>query len=412
MQYGLIGEHLGHSYSCRIHAAIADYRYELCELSPDALAPFLRARDFRGVNVTIPYKQQVIPLLDEISASAACIGAVNTIVNRGGRLYGYNTDFDGMTALFRHAGISAAEKKALILGTGGTSNTAAAVLEHLGASAVLRVSRSGRNGALTYEQAARLHADTQLIVNATPAGMFPNESQSPVELSTFPALEGVIDAVYHPLRTNLVLDAQARGIPAAGGLYMLAAQAVYASAHFLSKAPEPALIDLAYRTVLQAKRNLVLIGMPSSGKTIVGRLLAKRTGRPFLDTDAQIVSEIGMPISDYFAAHGEAAFRRAECAVVAKAARACGSIIATGGGAVLDPENVRALARTGVLIFLDRAPERLCPTDDRPLAASREAITALYTRRYPLYQAAADLCADADGTPEQTAEWIRKELSL
>lgn len=412
MQYGLIGEHLGHSYSCRIHAAIANYHYELCELSPEALAPFLRARDFRGINVTIPYKQQVIPLLDEVSASAARIGAVNTIVNRGGRLYGYNTDFDGMAALFRHAGISAAGKKALILGTGGTSNTAAAVLEHLGASAVLRVSRSGRNGAITYEQAARLHADAQLIVNTTPAGMFPNEAQTPVGLSAFPALEGVIDAVYHPLRTNLVLDAQARGIPAAGGLYMLAAQAVYASAHFLGKAPEPALIDLAYRTVLEAERNLVLIGMPSSGKTTVGRLLAEGTGRPFLDTDAQVVSALGMPIADYFAAHGEAAFRRAEHTVIAEAARARGSVIATGGGAVLDPENVRALARTGVLIFLDRAPERLCPTDDRPLAASREAITALYTRRYPLYQAAADLRADADGTPEQTVQWIRKELSL
>lgn len=412
MQYGLIGEHLGHSYSCRIHAAIADYPYALCELPPDKLESFFRARDFRGVNVTIPYKQRVIPLLDRISESAARIGAVNTVVNRGGLLYGYNTDFDGMVALLRHAGIPVAAKKALILGTGGTSNTAAAVLEYLGASSVLRVSRSGRNGAIRYEQAMHRHADAQLIVNTTPAGMFPNETQTPVDLSAFPALEGVLDAVYHPLRTNLVLDAQARGIPAAGGLYMLAAQAVYASAFFQDQPPEPALIDRAYRTVQQAEQNLVLIGMPSSGKTTVGRLLAARTGRPFLDTDEQFVSKTGIPIPDYFAAHGEAAFRRVEREVIAEAARARGSIIATGGGAVLCAENVRALARTGVLIFLDRAPERLCPTADRPLAASREALAQLYAQRYPLYRAAADLRTDANAAPEQTADAIIKELSL
>ena len=412
MQYGLIGEHLGHSYSCRIHAAIADYRYDLCELSPEALEPFLRKRDFRGINVTIPYKQKVIPLLNYVSAAAERIGAVNTIVNRNGKLYGYNTDFDGMAALFQHVGISVARKKAMILGTGGTSNTAAAVLEHLGASVVLRVSRSGRNGAITYEQAAQMHTDVQLIVNTTPAGMFPNEALTPIDLSFFPLLEGVIDAVYNPLRSNFVLNAQARGIPASGGLYMLAAQAVYASAHFLDKEPDSALIDLAYRTVLQAERNIVLVGMPSSGKTTVGRLLAERTSRPFIDTDMQVVSKIGMPIPDYFAAYGEPAFRRAEHEVITEAARAHGSVISTGGGVVLDPENVRALARTGVLVFLDRSPEHLCPTDDRPLAASREAINALYTQRYPLYQAAADFCANADGTPEKTTEWIRKELSL
>ena len=223
MTCGLIGRRLGHSYSPQIHRALADYDYKLWELEPEELETFFRRRDFAGVNVTIPYKQAVIPLLDELSETARAIGAVNTVVRRGGKLYGDNTDFAGMAALIRRIVLSLEGKKVLILGTGGTSKTAVAVARSLGAAEVYRLSRSGRDGALTYEDAARLHADADVLINTTPGGMYPAVEGCPVALDAFPNLSGVVDAVYNPLRTNLVLQARSRGIPAEGGLYMLAA---------------------------------------------------------------------------------------------------------------------------------------------------------------------------------------------
>ena len=409
MQYGLIGEHLSHSYSCEIHAKIADYRYELCELRPEEVGPFLERRAFRAINVTIPYKQTVIPYLDEISPEAERIGAVNTIVNRDGRLYGHNTDFAGMAALVRHAGIEVRGRKVLILGTGGTSRTAAAVMESLGAGQVLRVSRRDGTDTVRYEDAARLHADAQIIVNTTPVGMYPKDEGCPIDPALFPQLRGVLDAIYHPLRTNLVLDAQERGLPAEGGLYMLAAQAVYASAAFLGREPDPALIDTAFRAVRSGKRNLVLTGMPSAGKTTVGRALAALTGREFVDTDAEIVGRIGMPIADYFARAGEPAFRAVEREVIAEQSRRDGIVLATGGGSVLDGRNVRALRRNGLVVFLDRSPDKLTATSDRPLSSDPEALRRLYRERYALYCRAADLHLSADGRPEEIALAIQKE---
>lgn len=411
MKYGLIGEHLTHSYSCEIHAQIADYDYELCELAPEELADFLRRREFVGINVTIPYKQAVMPYLDEISETAQSIGAVNTIVNRGGRLYGDNTDFAGMLALARHACVELRGKKVLVLGTGGASKTALALAEHMGARSVLSVSRSGRGG-ISYEQAVTEHSDAQIIINATPAGMYPNVDGRAIDPDAFRGLEGVLDAVYNPLRSNLVLDAQRRRIPAAGGLYMLAAQAVYASAVFLDIEPREALIDEAYRRVKSAKQNIVLIGMPSSGKTTVGRILSERTGAPLADTDEHIVSDIGMPIAEYFARFGEAAFRQKEKETVAALASQGGRIIATGGGAVLDGDNVRALKRNGVIVFLDRDTSNLIATDDRPLSSKREALEKLYDERIGIYRAASELRVNANMTPEAEADFIIKELGL
>ena len=277
MKCGLIGRKLGHSYSPRIHKVLADYDYHLWELEPEQLEAFLHGRDFVGINVTIPYKQSVIPFLDEISDRAKTIGAVNTIVNRQGRLYGDNTDFFGMTALIGRLQLELSGKKVLILGTGGTSRTARAAALHLGAAEVYRLSRSGREGAITYEQAAALHKDAACVINTTPCGMYPAVEDCPLDLDSFPYLEGVVDAVYNPLRTNLVLAAQKRGIAAEGGLYMLAAQAAYASALFRGCEATAAEIDLAYQTVRYQMENIVLIGMPSSGKTTVGRLLAEKT---------------------------------------------------------------------------------------------------------------------------------------
>ena len=409
MQYGLIGEHLSHSYSCEIHAAIADYRYELLELRPEEVGPFLQKRDFRAINVTIPYKQDVIPYLDGISEEARRIGAVNTIVNRDGRLYGTNTDFAGMRELVRYAGIDVSGRKVLILGTGGTAKTARAVMESLGAAAILPVSRKSGGGAVSYEEAVRLHGDAQIIVNTTPVGMYPKTGDRPIDPALFPKLEGVLDAIYHPLRTNLVLDAQELGVPACGGLYMLAAQAVFASAVFLEKEPDPELIRTAYGTVRFGKQNLVLIGMPSAGKTTVGQRLAELTGREFADTDRIIVDRIGMPIADYFAEHGEASFRAIEREVIGELSDRSGIVLATGGGAVLDPRNVRALRRNGCVVFLDRSPEKLAATPDRPLSSSPEALEKLYRQRYELYRKAADLHIYADGTPDEAAKIILED---
>ena len=411
MKYGLIGEHLKHSYSCEIHAQIADYEYELHEIPPSGLGGFLKKREFNAINVTIPYKQDVIPYLDEISDTAKRIGAVNTIVNRNGRLYGDNTDFAGMLALAKHIGVDMKGRKVLILGTGGASKTGHALAEYMGAQSVYYVSRSGKDVSISYEQAVTEHSEAQIIINATPVGMFPKQDGRPIDISAFPKLEGVIDAIYNPLRTNLILDAQERGIPAEGGLYMLSAQAVHASAVFRDIPLDESLVDKAFKSVKNDKQSIVLIGMPSSGKTTVGRILAEKCGKQLADTDEYIVRKIGMPISDFFAKHGEAEFRKIEKETVAELSATGGRIIATGGGAVLDAENVRALKQNGVLVFLDRRPENLIATDDRPLASRRSALEKLYAERYDIYCAAAELHIDANTTPEAEADAVLKELA-
>lgn len=410
MKYGLIGEHLTHSYSCEIHAQIADYEYELCELSPEEVGPFLEKRDFCAINVTIPYKQTVMPYLDEISETAQRIGAVNTIVNRGGVLYGDNTDFAGMRALSEHIGVSLAGKKVLILGTGGASKTAQALAKFMGAEEYYCVSRFGRDGSITYEKAIAEHSDAQVIINATPVGMFPRSAGRPIDISAFPALEGVLDAIYNPLRTNLVLDAQERGLPAAGGLYMLSAQAVHASAVFRGIDVDPMLIDKAYKSVKTSKQNIVLVGMPSSGKTTVGGILAEKTGLELADTDEYIVKKIGMPIADYFAKYGEAEFRKIEKETIAELSGTGGKVIATGGGAVLDKDNIRALKQNGVIVFLDRALGNLVATDDRPLSSGRDKLERLYAERYDIYKACAEVHIDANTTPEAEVNAILEAI--
>ena len=412
MKYGLIGEHLGHSYSREIHAQVADYDYELCEVAPEELDSFLRKAEFRAINVTIPYKQSVIPYLSYISPQAESIGAVNTVVNRDGKLWGYNTDFAGMEALIARMGLSLRGKKVLILGTGGTSKTARAVCESAGAREILKVSRRASGEAVSYEKAVSGHGDAEILINTTPVGMYPRCGEAPIDLAHFPGLEGVVDAVYNPLRTRLVQAGQERGVPAEGGLYMLAGQGVCASAIFLGKEFDPALTEGVYRAILGRKQNIVLIGMPSCGKTTVGRLLAERCGRRLIDTDEKIVERLGEPIADFMARNGEAAFRDVEQEVVAGVADESGCVIATGGGAVLRQENLRLLRQNGLLVFLDRPLEQRMPTADRPLSASREALERRYRERYGLYVAAADLVVDASGAIEDEVETIRKEMGI
>ncbi|MBE6037362.1 MAG: shikimate dehydrogenase [Clostridiales bacterium] len=423
MKYGLIGEHLPHSFSKVIHEAIGGYEYQLKELAPAELDAFLKAKDFTGINVTIPYKQAVIPYLNSISETAKAIGAVNTIVNVDGKLWGHNTDFGGMKALMEKEGIDPDGKKVLIFGTGGTSKTASAAAKAMGASQVLRASRSGKEGALTYEQAYELCGDVEIIINTTPCGMFPKAGEVPADLSRFPRLSGLVDAIYNPLNTELVLQAKKRGIPASGGLYMLVAQAVLASEAFLDPSPETLhrigtagakistavleLTDRIYGKLLAEKQNIVLIGMPGSGKTTVGKLLAEHTGRPLLDSDEEIVKRHGS-ITAIFARYGEQTFRDFESEVIAELSARNGIILSTGGGAILRPENVDALSRNGVLYYLDRPLEQLLPTEDRPLASSREAIEARYRERSHLYRAAAHQIIPNGSSAEDAAAEIER----
>ncbi|MBQ4578951.1 MAG: AAA family ATPase [Clostridia bacterium] len=410
MEYGLIGEKLPHSFSKEIHEKLAGYDYQLKELTPAQLPGFLQKKDFKGINVTIPYKQDVIPYLDEIDPKAAAIGAVNTIVNREGKLYGYNTDYDGMVALVRHSGLSLEGKSVLILGTGGTSKTAMAVAADLGAADVRRVSRSGKEGAISYEEAQRL--PVQILINTTPAGMYPNPDGQPMDLSRFGWLEGVLDAVYNPLRTRLVLQARDNRARAQSGLYMLVAQAAAACELFLGKPLPAGAMDRVYRQIHGEKQNIVLTGMPGSGKSTVGRILARDMGREFVDVDNEIIRLAKLPISEIFARRGEAYFRDLESQAIAAVSQRTGLVIATGGGAILREENVRHLRQNGRLYFLDRPIESILPTDDRPLCRDREALEQRYRERYTRYNVTADTRIPVEGSADAVAAAIGEEFLI
>lgn len=410
MKYGLIGEKLGHSFSREIHQRLGGYDYRLQELTPAQLPAFLEKRDFRGINVTIPYKQTVIPLLDEVDPKAAAIGAVNTIVNRRGRLCGYNTDYDGMAALARHAGLTLKNKNVLILGTGGTSRTAMTVAADLGAAEIRRVSRTGRGDAITYEQAADL--PVQVLINTTPCGMYPGCDGQPMDLSRFGWLEGVLDAVYNPLRTRLVLQARDNGARGQGGLYMLVAQAAAACRLFLDRPLPDGALDSVYRAIHGQKQNIVLTGMPGSGKSTVGRVLARQLGRELVDTDTEIIRLAKKPIPEIFAQRGERGFRDLESQVIQEVSRRTGLVIATGGGAILREENVRSLRQNGRIYFLDRPAEDILPTDDRPLARDMEAVRQRYAERYPRYTSTADAAVPVRGSAEDVAAAIREEFLI
>ncbi len=410
MEYGLIGEHLPHSFSLEIHKRIGDYKYEINELRPDELCGFIKNRDFKGINVTIPYKQAVIPYLDEIDEAAKTIGAVNTIVNINGKLYGYNTDFGGLKALFEHTGISVRGKKAVIFGNGGTSHTAEAVLKALGAQTVLKTDLVPAEGVITNEEAVLRHSDAEILVNTTPCGMFPNLSGMAADPADFPKTEGVIDVVYNPLRTDFVQRAQSLEIPAKGGLYMLVMQAILASEHFFDKKIPPEKSESIYQELLRTKKNIVLIGMPACGKTTAGKMLAKSLGMEFIDSDDVIIGKTGMEIAGIFAKEGEKAFRRIESEVILELSGKTGCVIATGGGAVLDPENIRNLSKNGKIYFIDRPLEKLVPTADRPTASTAEAIKKRYDERISIYRKSADKIIDAGCTAEEVSEKIMEDF--
>lgn len=407
MEYGLIGERLGHSFSAEIHKKLFDYAYELCELAPAELEAFMSAREFNAINVTIPYKEAVIPYLDQIDECAKRIGAVNTVVNKNGILCGYNTDYLGLRALILKSGKDFAGKKALVLGSGGTSKTAAAVLTDLGAE-VLFVSRTSKEGAVTYDEVYKNHTDAEVIVNTTPCGMFPKNGESAISLEGFNSLCACFDAVYNPLRSAFVLEAQDKGVYAEGGLYMLVAQAVFAAELFKSEKLPKGTIDRVYKEFLTQKQNLVLIGMPGSGKTTLGQMAAEQLNLEFVDTDHIITTREGKTPAQLITKYGEEAFRDMETAAVRLAAEKNGRVIATGGGAVLRTENLSLLRENGRVIFLNRPLENLAVTKDRPLSSDREKLAKRYSERYPIYSAAADKTVECVDSKQQNVLKIKE----
>ncbi len=411
MKYGCIGEHLGHSFSKEVHEALSPNPYEIHEVARKALDDFMVARDFEGINVTIPYKEDVIKHLSYMSEQAKAIGAVNTIVNKGGVLYGYNTDFFGMCELIARTGVDINNKTVAILGTGGTSRTANAVASHLGAKEILTVSRTPRERIISYEQLASRGEEIEVIINTTPVGMFPRAEATPITLSDFPRLEGLIDAIYNPLRPQLVIEAQKRGIPASGGLYMLVAQAVRASEFFLDCKYPDEVTERVFRKVLSQKENIVLCGMPGCGKSTVGKTLAAQMERKFFDLDEEITRVTGKHPSVIIAEEGEKSFREIETRVLREALAQKNSIVlATGGGAILKDENIDLLRRNGRIYFLDRPIDLLAVTDDRPLSSSPALLQQRYEERYDRYCAVSDVHIDGAGSIETVAEAVRKDF--
>ena len=390
MEYGLIGEKLGHSFSKIIHEKLADYTYELCPLAKDELDAFMTAKQFKAINVTIPYKQDVIPYCDVLDDSAKRIGVVNTIVNRDGKLFVYNTDFAGFLYNLNAHGITLKDKKVMICGSGGTCKTVTAVAEYMGAKEILVVSRSKKENAVTYEECIR-HKDVDVVVNASPKGMYPDNGESPLDLSNFPNCKAVVDVIYNPLKTRLLQQAEQLGMKAVNGLEMLVAQAKFAVEHFLSTEIENDKIDQITLELLKQLTNIVLIGMPSSGKTLTGKALCKYIDKTVVDTDAVIVERSGMSIKEMFARHGEAYFRQWEHDVIEEFSKQNGLIIATGGGAIKNEENIQNLKQNGIVMFIDRDLEHLLVTDDRPLSKDANAVAKLYEERYPLYTKYGDL---------------------
>lgn len=400
MKCGLLGRKLGHSYSPQIHSYLGDYAYDLFEREPEQLEAFLKQGDYTAINVTIPYKKDVIPYLDELSPVAKRMGAVNTIVRRNdGTLYGHNTDYFGFASMVRRSGLQVCGKKVLVLGSGGASNTACAVLQELGANVVI-ISRSGENN---YEN-LHLHQDASAIVNTTPVGMYPNTGITPVDLTMFSHLEGVLDVVYNPARTKLLLDAQKLDIPCLNGLWMLVAQAKEAAEYFTGHTINDEIIETIYRKLSIQMQNIILIGMPGCGKSTIAAQLSSKLRRPFADADAQVEQLAGKTIPDIFAEDGETVFRELETKALESLGKQSGMIIATGGGCVTQERNDPLLHQNGMIFWLDRSID-LLPTEGRPLSMSNK-LSDLYFIRKPLYQSFADFRIDNNGSTEETIDSI------
>ena len=405
MKFGLLGRKLGHSYSPMIFDLMGGYRYDLYEREPEGIEDLLRNTDFDGINVTIPYKKEVLQYLDEIDPLALRLGAVNTIVKRNGKLFGYNSDYYGFRSMVLRTRIDVAGKKVLVLGSGGASVTIRAVLEDLGARVVI-ISRSGENN---YDNLG-LHRDASMIVNTTPLGMYPNNGVSALDVSGFPEMEGVLDLIYNPARTQLLLDCEKYGIPGFNGLWMLVAQAKKSAEWFMDTQLPDSLVSDIHRKLRDKMENIALIGMAGCGKSTIGRNLAKETGKKFVDADTEIELLAGKTIPEIFAQDGEEEFRRLETEVLTALGKQSGLVIATGGGCVTRERNYPLLHQNSRIIWLKRCPSRL-PTEGRPLSQKTSPVE-LYELRKPMYKAFSDAIVDNEGTRGETLTGILNILEV
>lgn len=406
--YCLIGEKLGHSFSKIIHEKMG-YEYDLVELERDEVESFVKSKKYTGFNVTIPYKEVVMPYLDVIDESAELIGSVNTVINKDGLLYGYNTDIFGMQYAFESAGINVQDKKVIILGSGGTYKTALALCKKLGAREIVKISREGDNN---YSNVNK-HYDANVVINTTPVGMYPKNHNTLIDLNNFKSLEGVFEAIYNPLKTNLLIDAEnilGKKKGYCNGLKMLVAQAKYARDIFFNDTMDFSIIEKIVKEIEEEKKNIVLIGMPSSGKSSVGKSLALRLDKEFLDTDNEIVNAVGKSVPEIFEQKGEEIFRRMEKDIVFEVSKLQGKVISTGGGVVLKEENVKALKQNGYIIFLDRDLEKLTG-EGRPLSSTKEKIKILYEQRIDKYKKYSDIRINSNVTIDEVCEDIISKLN-
>ena len=413
MKYGLIGEHLGHSFSKQIQTRIAeienvkDYDYQLVELDKEEFKEFMEKKDFTGINVTIPYKKDVIPYLDEMDESAKAIGAVNTIINVDGKLKGYNTDFGGFLYMVKAHNVHMEGKKVLIIGNGGACAAVKAVCEHENAKAIVIVSRSSDRGAIGYDEMYTSHLDADIVVNTSPVGMYPNITNAPIDVSWFHKLECVLDVVYNPILTRLCFEAQEADIKRVIGLEMLIAQAKYTFEIFENMSFDDSIIDEIKKEMLKDRCNIVLIGMPSAGKTTIGKMLEEKLGKEFFDLDDMIIAKAGKSIPEIFQESGEAGFRAIETEVAIEASKMTNKIIATGGGTIKHKVNMDFLRLNGITIFIDRDVDKLISSDpNRPLSSSKLALQQMHKERYPLYQKYAAYVAVNNTNIEETVDDI------
>ncbi|MGO1581196.1 MAG: shikimate kinase [Peptoniphilaceae bacterium] len=405
IEYGLIGKNLGHSKSPYIHKLIGGYEYKINSMDKEELKNFFKNKNFKGVNVTIPYKIEVMDYLDEISSLAKRIGSVNTIVNRKGNLFGYNTDYYGFKYMCYRAGINFKNKKVIILGSGGSSKTIRIFLQDEGAEKVVVISRSGKN---TYAELDE-YKSFDVIINTTPVGMYPNNLECKIDLDLFENCQAIVDIVYNPLKTKLILEGEKRGIKTTGGLSMLVSQAFYASQLFLDKKLDENKIDATIKELKKDMLNIILIGMPGSGKSTIGKLISKILNRKFIDTDKCIEEETGMTIAEIFKKEGQGKFRQIESQIIKKVSKENNLLISTGGGSILLEENRQALLQSGYIIFLDRPITKLSKKG-RPLSKNIESLEKLYEERYKIYLDMADLRISVTEDVYKTRDMILESL--
>lgn len=409
MRYGLIGEKLGHSFSKDIHERIADYTFDLIPLSKEEFKTFMEKKEFTALNVTIPYKKDVIPYLDEMDEHAKAIGAVNTIVNRDGKLKGYNTDFTGFLYMVKKHNVHMEGKKVLIIGNGGASAAIQAVVQHESAGSMVIVDVVPGNGAISYDEMFSSHLDAEIIINTSPIGMYPRIGNAPIDISMFHKCEAVLDVIYNPILTRLCFEAQEMDIKRVNGLEMLIAQAKQSVEFFLDKSIDDQIIDDIYQDMLRERCNIVLIGMPSAGKTTIGKMLENRMQKEFIDLDDIIIEKAGKSIPEIFEESGEAGFRAIETEAAIEVSKLNNKIIATGGGTIKHKVNMDYLRQNGITIFIDRDVDKLISSDpNRPLSKSTDALEKMHAERLPLYQKYAAYVAVNNSDIESTVKEIEE----